>query len=84
MKNIECVTCGKMFKSNGTRTKYCPACRSIISKERSRAYQRHLILLKNSSQIKPAKPMEELNNVINLAREHGMSYGKYVQLTEPR
>lgn len=81
-KIISCSACGKDFEANiytNYRTKYCPECRSVIERNRNCEKSK-----RQAERRRKRKQMEKetiskptLSDVERMARESGMTYGKF-------
>lgn len=77
----ECIVCGKIFQ---TETKQRMMCSTECRKERDRIMRRNYQKNKKREQKRRKTRISELAMVERLAREHGLTYGKYVELYEYR
>lgn len=75
-KTIFCVVCDKFVEVNGytnRNVKYCPECRAKVIQDRGKMrYKRNAQKNKKENNGKPT-----LSDIERMARESGMTYGKF-------
>lgn len=81
----ECVTCGRVFETNIPQKITCSAeCRTTRDRNMRKTYQRDRRKEKRETKKHRKRQTSELARIEQLAREHGLTYGKYVGLYEYR
>lgn len=78
----ECVICNKIFETLTPQKITCsPECRAERDRAMRRIYQRNKRSEKRETK-KQRKSMSELARIVELARQHKVSYGVYVGIYE--
>lgn len=78
---IKCAVCGKAVEAKSRLQKYCLPCSLVVHREKSR--ERAKVYNKKQKH-KPKKPLtkQSITGIAKMAYDAGMSYGKWVQMTE--
>lgn len=80
----ECLICGKLFETEIKQKMMCSAeCRQTRDRIMRKNYQKNKRIEKREQKRRKNR-ISELAMVERLAREHGLTYGKYVGLYEYR
>ena len=79
LRNVQCNYCKNYFETTCNNAKYCSECRKEVRKNYISEYKKKEKLKKELE-----KKEVTLADVSRLAREQGMTYGKYVAEMEGR
>ena len=75
-KERECLNCGKEFVSEHPQRRYCcEECRANAEKLRQEQRTKHY----KTTEKEKASNMPSISHIAKMAKDAGMSYGKYVE-----
>jgi hypothetical protein len=77
MYKLYCNDCGEPFESESSKKQLCEKCKLAHYKGQRKQQKEEV---KKPKKIRPAHKSKSIQEVAYLAKEAGMSYGKYVSL----
>lgn len=82
MATNKCIICGAEFETIRNQAKLCSYECRLVHQRNTYRLRKEGLLPSSNGRTKKINPNQELVRLSMKAREHGMSYGKYVAMIE--